>query len=150
MKNVKRQTKKNLYLFLLMLFSSLIVTAQDKAFVKGIVVDGQNEPVIGATIVVRGNHSIGTATDIEGKFSLSVSNTKQTLVVSYIGMVTQEVKIEGNKSLRIVLKDNNVQLNEIVVVGYGQQRKLVWLVQLHKLPVKYWNVQGVLQILVQP
>jgi len=123
MKNVKRQTKKNLYLFLLMLFSSLIVTAQDKAFVKGIVVDGQNEPVIGATIVVRGNHSIGTATDIEGKFSLSVPNTKQTLVVSYIGMVTQEVKIEGNKSLRIVLKDNNVQLNEIVVVGYGQQKK---------------------------
>ena len=123
MKNVKKQIQKIPYLVLLWLFSCLPTMAQNGIPVKGIVVDGIGEPIIGATIIVKGTNSIGTTTDIDGRFSLTVPNDKSTLEVSFIGMVSQQVKAVTGKVMRIALEDDNQMLDEVIVVGYGQQKK---------------------------
>lgn len=123
MKNVKKQIQEKTLLFLLMLFSSLSLMAQKGTNVNGVVLDGTNEPIIGATIIVKGSGSIGTTTDIDGKFTLNLPNEKSVMVVSYIGMLPQEVRFTGGKLLKVVLKEDSQQLEEVVVVGYGQQKK---------------------------
>lgn len=123
MKNVKQQIQEKTLLFLLMLFSSLPLMAQKGISVNGVVLDGSNEPIIGATIIVKGSGSIGTTTDIDGKFLLNLPSEKSVMVVSYIGMLPQEVRYGGEKLLKVVLKEDSQQLEEVVVVGYGQQKK---------------------------
>lgn len=123
MKNVTKKIQKIPYLFLLMLFSCLTTLAQDRITVKGVVVDGKGETVIGASVVVKGNNSIGTISDLDGNFVLAVPNDKVTLIVSFVGMVTKEVKPNGQKMLKVTLEDDSQQLEEVVVVGYGQQKK---------------------------
>lgn len=88
--------------------------------VKGQVVDVAGEPVIGANIVVKGT-TTGVISDIDGNFTLSATKNS-VLVVSYIGYQSQEVKVAG-ASMKIVLKDDTEMLNEVVVVGYGSQKK---------------------------
>ena len=109
MKNAVNKIQKNLYLVLCMLFYSLIITAQNGTIAKGVVLDENNEPVIGATISIKGNKSIGTIADIDGKFQLKVPNADAVLVISFIGMTPQEVKI-GKQPIRVILKSDNVQL----------------------------------------
>lgn len=121
MKNLTKQIRKIPSLIMLMLFCCLTAAAQQFT-VKGIVVDSNGEPVIGASVVLKGNHSIGTITDIDGNFSLSVPNDKAVLVVSFVGMTTKEVKA-SRSLMRIELVDDSQQLEEVVVVGYGQQKK---------------------------
>ena len=88
---------------------------------KGRVIDANNDPVIGASIMVK-NSKEGTVTDMEGKFVLN-SSPAATLVVSYIGYVTQEVKTEGRKSpITIVLKEDTKRLGEVVVTALGIKR----------------------------
>jgi TonB-linked SusC/RagA family outer membrane protein len=125
MKNAKKLFQKTRYLFLLMLFGCLTVSAQQQQgiTVRGQIVDSNDEPVIGASIIVKGSPSIGTVSDIDGNFALLVPNVNATLVVSYIGMTSQEIKATGRESLRVVLNDNLQLLDEVVVVGFGQQKK---------------------------
>ena len=122
MKNAKKKNQKIPYLLLLMLCCCITVSAQKGVMVKGVVVDAKNEPVIGASIVLKGNNSIGTISDIDGNFVLTVPNEKSVLVVSYIGMKTKEVQ-PGKGTLKVTLEDDSRQLEEVVVVGYGQQKK---------------------------
>ena len=122
MKNAKKKNQKIPYLLLLMLCCCITVSAQKGVMVKGVVVDAKNEPVIGASIVLKGNNSIGTISDIDGNFVLTVPNEKSVLVVSYIGMKTKEVQ-SGKGTLKVTLEDDSRQLEEVVVVGYGQQKK---------------------------
>lgn len=112
-----------MFLFLLITFCTTTVLAQNGNVVKGFVTDEQGEPVIGALVVLKGNNSIGTATDINGNFSLSIPTGNQTLLISYIGMEKQEVALRGRTSITVVLKEDMVLLEEVVVVGYGQQKK---------------------------
>lgn len=121
MKNVVKQIRKIPLLMMLMLLCSLTVAAQQFT-AKGIVVDSNGEPVIGASVVLKGNNSIGTITDIDGNFSLSVPNDNAVLVVSFVGMTTKEVK-PSQGLMKIELVDDSQQLEEVVVVGYGQQKK---------------------------
>ena len=111
---------KHLFLLLTLLSFSLIALAQQK--VTGKVKDSSGEPVIGASVVVKGNNTMGTITDFDGNFMLDVT-TKSVLVISYIGYVTQEVQKEKKKSLEIILKEDTKTLDEVVVIGYGTQRK---------------------------
>ena len=111
---------KHLFLLLTLLSFSLIALAQQK--VTGKVKDSSGEPVIGASVVVKGNNTMGTITDFDGNFMLDVP-TKSVLVISYIGYVTQEVPTAGKKSLEIILKEDTKTLDEVVVIGYGTQRK---------------------------
>ena len=111
---------KHLFLLLTLLSFSLTALAQQK--VTGKVKDSSGEPVIGASVVVKGNNTMGTITDFDGNFMLDVP-AKSVLVISYIGYVTQEIPTAGKNSLEIVLKEDTKTLDEVVVIGYGTQRK---------------------------
>lgn len=108
-------------LLTLMAFSAVGVMAQ--VTVKGVVLDPQDEPVIGATVMEVGTSS-GNSTDIDGNFTLNVKSDKSTITVSYIGMQTQKVALDGRTEITVHLKeDGAVNLDEVVVVGYGTQRR---------------------------
>lgn len=91
--------------------------------IRGTVVDETNEPVIGASVIEKGTKN-GVITDIDGNFELKVSKHDAVLDVSYIGYNTTSVKVKSDKPIRIVLKEDNVALDEVVVVGYGTQKKV--------------------------
>ena len=112
---------KNRFLSLLLLFISVQVYAQDVKVSGTVIAEADKFPIIGANIVVKGT-TIGTVTDIDGNFSLDVPQNS-TIAISYIGCETQEIKITGAKTLNIVLKDNAIGLDDVVVIGYGSQRK---------------------------
>lgn len=90
--------------------------------VKGVILDQTGTPVIGATVVEKGNTSNGTVTDINGNFILKIAS-KGTLVVSYIGYTTQEITVDGKTTFNIVLEEDTNALEEVVVVGYGAIQK---------------------------
>ena len=123
MKNNKKQTQKIPLLFLLLLLICMPIMAQNGVIVKGVVVDDNGDPITGATITVKGNRTIGTITNIDGDFTITVPNAKSVLVISFIGMIPQEVVANSSSRLKITLADNAEQLEEVVVVGYGQQKK---------------------------
>ena len=89
--------------------------------VKGIVKDNFGEPVIGANVTEKGTTN-GMITDLDGNFSLTVQKNA-TLVISYIGYITQEIAVKGNANLNITLKEDSKALEEVVVIGYGTARK---------------------------
>lgn len=92
--------------------------------VKGIVVDQKGEPIIGANIRVKGTTD-GTITDIDGNFSISKVPENGVLQISYIGYIEQEVPIDkSSNELRVVLREDTKNLEEVVVVGYGVQKKV--------------------------
>ena len=86
--------------------------------ITGVVRDSKGEPIIGANITVKGQSSIGTITDIDGRFALDVPSDA-VLVVSYIGYVAQDVTVGNQKELIVSLQENTEMLDEVVVVGYG-------------------------------
>lgn len=97
--------------------------AQNKE-IKGIVTSAEDgEPLIGATISVKGNEAQGVVTDIEGKYILQIPNSDCTLVVAYLGMKTQELKAPSSGVLNISLESESMNLDEVVVTGYGNFSK---------------------------
>lgn len=82
-----------------------------------------NEPLPGVTVSVKGNASIGTITDVNGNFSLSVPNNAAVLSISYIGFKSKDIPVEGQSFLKIDIQENAELLDELVVVGYGVQKK---------------------------
>ncbi|MDR0713430.1 MAG: TonB-dependent receptor [Bacteroidales bacterium] len=99
------------------------VVEQSGKRIRGTVVDASGEPVIGANITEKGVASNGTITNADGKFSLDVS-PGATLTVSYIGYVTQEIAVGTQTQLQITLQEDLQALEEVVVVGYGTQKKI--------------------------
>ena len=99
-------------------FSSIV--QQSKKKITGTVSDEQG-PVIGATVRIKGS-STGTITDIDGHYSLVVPEGS-TLEISYVGYVTREVKVNGQSTVNVTLKEDHQSLNEVVVVGYGSMKK---------------------------
>ena len=89
--------------------------------VTGQVVDANGEPVIGASILIKGTGT-GIITDINGNFTVSAS-PDATLVVSFVGYKTQEISLSGKKNIKIILQEDSELLDEVVVVGYGTQKK---------------------------
>jgi len=112
--------KKNRLIHLLLIFP-IILFAQSKA-ITGTVVDENKMPLPGASILVKGLN-IGLSTDFDGNFSLNVPETGEVLVVSYLGYMTKELVISKNLTFNIQLDIDTNTLDEIVVVGYGTQRK---------------------------
>lgn len=102
--------------------SSTMETQQSTVKIKGHITDVSGEPIIGANVLVKGS-TIGMISDIDGNFALDVPETG-VLQVSYIGYITQEIKlVPGKKDYKIVLKEDAEALEEVVVVGYGTVRK---------------------------
>lgn len=102
--------------------NTMIVQQEDKIPVKGKITDMAGEPIIGASILEKGTTN-GIITDLNGGFSLDVS-PGAILVISYIGYAKQEVKVIPGKTLKIKMKEDAELLDEVVVVGYGTQKKV--------------------------
>ena len=115
----------NFYLrsLLTALLMSFMLSAAAQTAVKGLVVDESGEPLIGVTVQEKGNTSNGTATDIEGEFSIKVKSPNATLLLSYVGMASMEFPLKGQNNVKITMKENSDLLEEVVVVGYGTQKK---------------------------
>ena len=93
-----------------------------KRLVTGVVLDSQGEPVVGANVFEKGEKTNGTITDIDGKFSLNVSDNA-TLVISFVGFKNQEIAVKGRDKIDIRLAGDSELLDEVVVVGYMTQKK---------------------------
>ena len=116
--NFKSLQKPLVFLFLLCLFP---LGAMAQSIIKGTVNDENGEPVIGATVKVKETQK-GTITDFDGNYSIEAASNA-TLVFSYVGYVTQEVKVGGKSTLNITMKEDNTTLNDVVVIGYGTMKK---------------------------
>lgn len=101
--------------------ASMGAIVQDSKKISGNVTDSNGEPLIGATVIVKGSN-IATVTDMDGNFQLDVPNGA-TLVISYVGYVQQEFKIGNQRSYTFKLNEDSNTLNELVVIGYGQVKK---------------------------
>lgn len=112
--------KKFTFLVLCLFLGIGMAVAQTKTITGTVISDDDGEPVIGASVVVKGNATVGTITDYDGNFNLSVPNDAKTLVISYIGMLTQEVAVSSN--VRVLLKSDTQQLEEVVVTAIGIKR----------------------------
>lgn len=111
--------KKSIVLICLV-FLNIALMAQVK--VTGRVSDSNKEGIPGASIVVKGT-STGTVSDFEGNYTIDVPNANSTLVISFVGMSTQEVALAGKTKVDVVLAENTSDLDEVVVIGYGVEKK---------------------------
>ena len=116
--------------FMMMLLALMVSLTSWAQGISGTVVDDQGEAVIGASVVEKGNPQNGTITDFDGKFTIKV-NQGATVVVSYIGYVTQEVK--ATNGMRVVMKEDAQTLQDVVVIGYGVQKKSVVTASIAKV-----------------
>lgn len=118
-------SRANIFRRLLLALSFFVVAttvlAQHRT-ISGTIVDSHGESLIGASVLEKGT-SNGTITDIDGKFSLSAT-ANATLQISYIGYISQEIKAETGKTMRIILLEDSQTLDEVVVVGFGTQKKV--------------------------
>ncbi|MDD3388290.1 MAG: SusC/RagA family TonB-linked outer membrane protein, partial [Prevotella sp.] len=96
---------------------------EQNATVRGQVLDSKGEPVIGATVMVKGVSSLGTVTDLDGNFTINNAPSNGTLLVSYVGYTAQEVSYNNGRAGSITLIEDTKALQEVVVVGYGVQKK---------------------------
>ena len=116
--NFKSIQKPLMALFLLCLFP---LGALAQSLIKGTVKDVSGDPIIGASVKVQGSKS-GVITDFDGNFSIQADNNA-TLVISYIGYTTESIKVAGKNNLSVTLKEDAQTLNDVVVIGYGVQKK---------------------------
>ena len=120
MKQALRLTKR---WWIVLLLLSGINYAYAQISVSGTVIDAEEDiPLIGVNVLVQGT-STGTITDLDGNYSLIVPDANSVLVFSYTGYTTQEITVEGRTSIDVVLATNVTSLDEVVVVGYGAQKK---------------------------
>lgn len=120
MKTILFTSKVKLYLIILALCVSTSISAQNIQLT-GTVTDATGESIIGASVLEKGTTN-GVITDIDGKFSLNVS-PKATIIISYVGYAAQEIPLNGQKNLKVTLKEDTEMLDEVVVVGYGTMKK---------------------------
>ena len=118
---MRKIASKTSVLALLMVAFTMPAFAQE--LVKGVVIDSSGESVIGATVVQKDNRQNATITDFDGNFSIKMPGGRGTIVVSYVGMKEKEVRVTAGQTVRVTLQDDDTALEEVVVVGYGQQKK---------------------------
>ena len=109
-----------------MLMMSLCASgAQAQTVLKGTVHDSSGEPLVGVTVVMNGNSKTATVTDIDGRYSVNVGPKQKAdyLSFSYVGMKPANVKIGGKSVIDVTLQDDNTNLADVIVVGYGTARK---------------------------
>lgn len=123
-KDVRRKSSfqvARIYLFLLLMVLASTASSYAQNLIKGVVVDAADIPLPGVSVLVKGT-TTGTTTDLDGRYSINVPKNG-ILVFTYIGMSKQEVKTSGKRTVNVVLQEDVSVLNEVVVVGYGIQKK---------------------------
>ncbi len=121
MKNICFQMNRKAWLALVMVLCLSFPALAQKITVSGTVTDPAGEPLIGASVLVKGTGN-GVATDIDGNYQIA-ADANSTLVVSYVGYQTQDVAVNGQTSINVVLQENSVVLGEVVAIGYGAVKK---------------------------
>ena len=131
MKNNSKQTGtfRCLLSVALMFFFSIGMFAQSIT-VKGVVKDVAGEPIIGASVLVKGTDQ-GTITDVDGNFTLENVNANESIEISFVGYVSQTLK--ARSALNVTLREDTQALDEVVVVGYGVQKKSVVTAAISKV-----------------
>ena len=123
MKQLSEFFKRAVPTLLMLLAPLATVLAQGSGIpIRGTVTDEGGEPLIGASVLVKGSAGLGAVTDIDGHFQFSVPSEQTTIVVSYVGMETKEIRVGKQRAFQISLSENT-ELTEVIVVGYGQQKK---------------------------
>ena len=121
MKKFKHYALKALCLAVMNLVA-LTAMAQAKT-VKGKVTDGSHEPLIGVSVTIKGTNNTGVITDMNGNYSITVPNDKAVLVFNYIGFSEVEQSVARNTTVNIEMKEDNIGLDEVVVIGYGSVKR---------------------------
>ena len=103
--------------------TSEITQQKSKIKITGVVTDSKGESIIGANVIVKGNPANGTITNLEGRYEINVPSEETILLVSYLGYNTEEVKIKGKRNINVMLYEDSKALDEVVVIGYGKQKK---------------------------
>lgn len=125
--------KKHLFILTLFIFSSMILAYGQN--VSGKVTDETGEPLPGASLVVKGTKK-GTISDLNGNFTIGLSQNEKVLIVSFIGYVSQEIDVMGKSNLTVKLLPETVNLEEVVAVGYGTQKKANLIGAVENISVK--------------
>ncbi len=112
---------QTIFLMWILLLFQLDVMAQERT-ISGTVTGTDGTPLVGVSVVAKGT-TAGTLTDADGKFSFSAPTTAQTLVFSFVGMETREIPITSQSVYDVTLSQSTIGLDEVVVIGYGTQRK---------------------------
>jgi len=120
------KTQKRFIVFILFIFISCLIIAQNKEArtYSGRVTDEKGEILVGANVTESSNPTNGTTTDDHGNYSITLSERSDSLTVSYIGFVTRHLRVGSNRIVDIILSETKSELQELVVVGYGQQKKI--------------------------
>lgn len=116
------KVKKTIIVSLILLLCYIPIFGQISN-VSGKVFDKNKNPLIGVTVTVKGQTK-GTITDLNGTYTLQSIDGNSTLIFSYVGFKGQEIKIENRKNIDVILEDSSIELNQVVVVGYGTQKKV--------------------------
>lgn len=118
--------RKIIFLLSILMSITSMVYGQGKGQISGIVTSAEDGlPVIGATVSLKSNNSIGSITDIDGRFVINnLPSEKNILVISYVGFKTVEIEAIPGKTISVSLKSDTEVLDEVVVVGYGTQKKV--------------------------
>ena len=133
--------------FIIFFFAWAIGTLAQIKVVKGVVLDTQGEPVIGASVVVKGVPN-GVITDFDGKFSIQNIPDDATIQISFVGYKTQNILVKGKNYFNITLQEDAEMLEEVVVIGYGSVKKsdvTGALTQVSEKQIKERPVQNALQ-----
>ncbi|MDY9917600.1 MAG: TonB-dependent receptor [Proteiniphilum sp.] len=118
-----RKVKRTAFVLSCFIFLICSVHTYAQVNIRGTVIDSNNEPLIGANVIVKDTRE-GTVTNIDGEFSLTVPNANTVLEFSYVGFQTQEVALNGRTFVNVIMSEDAELLDEVIVVGYGTQKKV--------------------------
>ncbi len=142
LKKIQHFTTMKKCMLVLMLLTSVTVLMAQQSSVNGVVTGSEGESLVGVNVVEKGTQN-GTISDQDGKFSLNLSSEDPVLVISYVGYMKQEFEISGDVDLRIVLDEDLVNLDEVVVIGYGTAKKSDLTGSVSSIKPKDLNVSGI-------
>lgn len=139
--NGLKQYCRRMLIALLMVFFCGQIQAQTGKTISGTVTDPNGEPLPGVTVIVQGTNN-GTITDLDGKYSITAAQGS-TLVFTFIGFDNQVVQVGAGSTYNVKMEESAQQLDEVVIVGYGQQKKASVVGAITQANAKHCNVQVV-------
>ncbi|WEK19242.1 MAG: TonB-dependent receptor [Candidatus Pedobacter colombiensis] len=146
MKRIRLMRLCSLLMIFYLCLSTALVSAQENRTIKGVVKSSEDsQPLPGVSVSAVGSSSAGTMTDKDGQFQIVVEKSVNTLLFRSIGMNSKEVSIQNNQTLEVVLTPSTQSLNDVVVVGYGTQKKSLVTGAIASLRAKDLDISGLMR-----